>query len=259
MEVTDARLYEMRQKRTKHSTLIPKKHNPETFRITALVVGSSGEVYGWGYNHMGPNTPMTIHAERDAINKATRKLLAKGARLRRRIIADLYVMRDNGMNSKPCYNCITESIYNNRYFNFRHIHYSHEDSPTGFVTMSSNQLYDTRWSYISSANVRRMTKNGTLVEDPTATRSPTTAHDREYCRKCTNGDCNRHHQRVTRSSPKSQSASASTPNGMPSSKAQVSPCDKAFDLCSALSDQSTSTTTTVVIYRKVSTPLGRFS
>lgn len=259
MEVTDARLYEMRQKRTKHSTLIPKKHNPETFRITALVVSASGEVYGWGYNHLEPNSTMTIHAERDAITKATQYLKVKDGKRRRRLVADLYVMRDNGMNSKPCYNCITECIYNNRDFNFRKIHYTHEDSPTGFVTMSSNQLYDTRWSYISSANVRRMTQNGTLVEDPTTTRSPKTTLERKYCRKCTNGDCNRHHQRVTRSSPKSQSASASTPHGMPSSKAQVSPCDKAFDLCSALSDQSTSTTTTVVIYRKVSTPLGRFS
>jgi cytidine deaminase len=257
MEITDARLYEMRQKRTKHSTLIPKKHNPETFRITALVVSASGEVYGWGYNHMEPNSTMTIHAERDAITKATQYLKVKDGKRRRRLVADLYVMRDNGMNSKPCYNCITECIYNNHDFNFRKIHYTHEDSPTGFVTMSSNQLYDTRWSYISSANVRRMTQNGTLVEDPTTPRSPTTAHDREYCRKCANGDCNRHHQRASRSSPKSQSAS--TPTCMPSSKAQVSPCDRAFDLCSALSDQSTSTTTTVVIYRKVSSPLGRFS
>jgi len=257
MEITYARLSEMRQKRTLHSTNIPKKHNPETFRVTALVVGASGKVYGWGYNHMDPNSPMTVHAERDAITKATQNLKVRNGKRRRRLVAELYVMRDNGMNSKPCYNCITECIYNNPDFNFRHIHYSHEDSPTGFVTMSSNQLYDTRWSYISSANVRRMTLNGTLAEDPTTARSPTSAHEREYCRKCANGDCNRHHQRANRSSPKSKSASAPTTHGMPSSKAQVSPCARAFDLCSALSDQSTSTTT-VIIYRKVSVPLGRF-
>lgn len=247
MEITDARLHEMRLKRTLHSTRIPKKHNPETFRITALVVGSTGEVYGWGYNHMDPNSPMTIHAERDAINKATRNLLAKGAKLRRRLVADLYVMRDNGMNSKPCYNCITECIYNNPYFNFRHIHYTHEDSPTGFVTMSSNQLYDTRWSYISSANVRRMTQNGTLVESPYETeRQSPTAQRSEYCRKCANGDCNRHHQRTTRSSPKSQQAYA---------QAKVSP---PIDICSDLSPEIPHSTT-VIIYKKVSAPLGRFT
>ena len=248
MEITDARLHEMRQKRTQHSTRIPKKHNPETFRITALVVSSSGEVYGWGYNHMDPNSPMTIHAERDAISKATRNLLAKGAKLRRRLVADLYVMRDNGMNSKPCYNCITECIYNNPYFNFRHIHYTHEDSPTGFVTMSSNQLYDTRWSYISSANVRRMTQNGTLVESPDETerRSPPPAARAEYCRKCANGDCNRHHQRTGRSSPKSQSVTAQA-------QAKVSYPDDIFPI------PVSETSTTVIIYRKVSAPLGRFT
>jgi cytidine deaminase len=249
MEITDARLHEMRQKRTQHSTRIPKKHNPETFRITALVVGSSGEVYGWGYNHMEPNSPMTIHAERDAISKATRNLLAKGAKLRRRLVADLYVMRDNGMNSKPCYNCITECIYNNPYFNFRQIHYTHEDSPTGFVTLSSNQLYDTRWSYISSANVRRMAQNGTLIEsqEEVARRSPPPAQQRaEYCRKCANGDCNRHHQREGRSSPKSQSA-ATTGQAKALSEPDI------FQV------PETPTSTTVLIYRKVSAPLGRFT
>ena len=248
MEITDSRLHEMRQKRTQHSTRIPKKHNPEIFRITALVVGSSGEVYGWGYNHMEPNSPMTIHAERDAISKATRNLLAKGAKLRRRLVADLYVMRDNGMNSKPCYNCITECIYNNPYFNFRQIHYTHEDSPTGFVTMSSNQLYDTRWSYISSANVRRMTQNGTLVESTQDAERHTAATQRsEYCRKCANGDCNRHHQRAGRSSPKSQSAATT-------GQAKV---NGASDDTILVPENPASTT--VLIYRKVSAPLGRFT
>jgi cytidine deaminase len=246
MEITDARLHEMRQKRTQHSTTIPRKLNPETFRITALVVGASGEVYGWGYNHMDPNSPMTVHAERDAITKATQNLKVRAGKRRRRLVADLYVMRDNGMNSKPCYNCITECIYNNPDFNFRKIHYTHEDSPTGFVTMSSNQLYDTRWSYISSANVRRMTQNGTLVEDPTGARNPVTR--REYCRKCANGDCNRHHQRAGRSSPKSQSI--------------ITPALKVSepDICLDYSQIThVDTPTHVVIYRKVSAPLGRFT
>lgn len=244
MEITNSRLHEMRLKRTLHSNRIPKKQNPEVFRITALVVSSSGEVVGWGYNHLDPNSTMTIHAEHDAISKATRNLLAKGARLRRRLVADLYVMRDNGMNSKPCYNCITECIYNNPYFNFRHIHYTHEDSPTGFVTLSSNQLYDTRWSYISSANVRRMTQNGTLIESPEETDRPT-AQRSEYCRKCANGDCNRHHQRTVRSSPKSQQAN---------SQAKAINEHDIFQNLSLEVPHST-----VIIYSKISSPLGRFT
>ncbi len=256
MEITDARLHEMRQKRTLHSTRIPKKHNPETFRITALVVSASGEVYGWGYNHLEPNSTMTVHAERDAITKAKENLKVRDGKRRRRLDAELYVMRDNGMNSKPCYNCITECIYNNPDFNFRKIHYTHEDSPTGFVTMSSNQLYDTRWSYISSANVRRMTQNGTLVETPEeiARRSPPPAQRGEYCRKCANGDCNRHHQRAGRTSPKSQS-----PTPSPTAAAtKVSELDISHDRTHSPITQI-DMPAHVVIYRKVSVPLGRFT
>ena len=207
MEITRSRLTETCQKRTKHSAQISKKQNPEIFRIVALVVGMTGKIYGEGYNHISSSChTKSIHAERDAINRAIANLQSKG-QLRRRLRADLWIMRDTGTNSKPCFNCIVDCIYNNKYFNFRHIHYTHEDNPTGFVTVTARELYDTRLSYISFGNVLRMMQQGILAVpvNETGHNENKPANTGEYCRKCAIDDCNRHHKRTIYSSSKSQS------------------------------------------------------
>ncbi len=165
MEVNPNRLNQLRIKRINHSQM-PRKHNPELFRLTAILVGACGQIYGIGYNHLDPNSKATIHAERDAINKATEIVVRKYGRsalMKKPIKCELWVIRDNKLNSKPCYNCITECIVNNPYFNIKRIHYSHESSPSGFITVSSNQLFEGRWSYVSTYNLRRMQELGRVI------------------------------------------------------------------------------------------------
>ena len=136
-----------------------RRDNIDMFRHMAAVIGKSGEIISIGYNNVRPNRFSTIHAERDALDKAIgtfyrkygRSSLQKGAPK-----VDLVVMRDNGNNSRPCYNCITDVINGNQYFNINRIFYSHDQAIGGLVETTPRELYQDRYQHVSRFNARRM-------------------------------------------------------------------------------------------------------
>jgi hypothetical protein len=136
-----------------------RRDNIDMFRHMAAVISKSGEIISIGYNNVRPNRFSTIHAERDALDKAIgtfyrkygRSSLQKGTPK-----VDLVVMRDNGNNSRPCYNCITEVINGNQYFNINRIFYSHDQAIGGLVETTPRELYQGRYQHVSRFNVRRM-------------------------------------------------------------------------------------------------------
>lgn len=110
-----------------------------------------------GYNNVRPNRFSTIHAEHNAIDKAIgnfyrkygRSSLQKGTPK-----VDLVVMRDNGNNSRSCYNCITDVINGNQYFNINRIWYSHDQAVGGLVETTPHELFQGRYEHVSRFNVR---------------------------------------------------------------------------------------------------------
>jgi cytidine deaminase len=136
-----------------------RRDNIDMFRHMAAVIGKSGEIISIGYNNVRPNRFSTIHAERDAIDKAIStyyRKYGKSSMQKQTPKVDLVVMRDNGNNSRPCYNCITEVINGNQYFNINRIFYSHDQAIGGLIETTPQALYGGRYEHVSRFNARRM-------------------------------------------------------------------------------------------------------
>jgi cytidine deaminase len=136
-----------------------RRDNIDMFRHIAAVIGKSGEIISIGYNNVRPNRFSTIHAERDALDKAIGTFYRKYGRSslqKETPKVDLVVMRDNGNNSRPCYNCITEVLNGNQYFNINRIFYSHDQAIGGLVETTPRELFRGRYKHVSRFNARRM-------------------------------------------------------------------------------------------------------
>lgn len=139
-----------------------RKNSNDISKHMAAVVSKSGEIIAIGYNNVRPNRFSTIHAERDALDKAVStyyRKYGKSSLQKSSPKVDLVVMRANGTNSRPCYNCITEVINGNQYFNINRIWYSHENAAGGLIDITPSELFQTRHQHISRYNVRRMGLN----------------------------------------------------------------------------------------------------
>lgn len=159
LEFSDNVYQDLMRRRRDYISGMRRKDNIDLFRHMAAVVSQSGEIIATGYNNVRPNRFSTIHAEEDAISKAVEVFKRKHnhARLKKsRPKVTLVVIRDNGMNSRPCYHCITEVITTNRFFNISKIWYSHEQSATGLIETTPQKLFQTRFSHISKFNARKM-------------------------------------------------------------------------------------------------------
>ena len=128
-------------------------HNSiEKFRHMASLVTPNGRVIATGNNYMHNRIPISIHAEHDAINNAIKHIIRKGERHKLNktpMKVDLYVVRDNGRNSRPCNDCITHRINNNPYFNIRKVIYTHQDGVDGTMTETRSELYQNRFEHIT--------------------------------------------------------------------------------------------------------------
>jgi hypothetical protein len=136
-----------------------RRDNIDMFRHMAAVVSKSGEIISIGYNNVRPNRFSTIHAERDALDKAVGtfyRKYGKSSMQKQTPTVDLVVMRDNGNNSRPCYNCITDVINGNQYFNINRIFYSHDQAIGGLVETTPAELFGNRYEHVSRFNARRM-------------------------------------------------------------------------------------------------------
>jgi len=127
-------------------------NNVEKFRHMASLVTPNGRVIATGNNYMHNQIPISIHAEHDAINNAIKRIIRKGDRhklTKTPMKVDLYVVRDNGRNSRPCNDCITNRINDNPYFNIRKVIYTHQDGIDGTMTETRSELYQNRYEHIT--------------------------------------------------------------------------------------------------------------
>lgn len=127
-------------------------YNVEKFRHMASLVTPNGHVIATGNNYMHNQIPISIHAEHDVINNAIKRIIRKGDRhklTKTPMKVDLYVVRDNGRNSRPCNDCITNRINDNPYFNIRKVIYTHQDGIDGTITETCSELYQNRYEHIT--------------------------------------------------------------------------------------------------------------
>jgi len=127
-------------------------NNVEKFRHMASLVTPNGRVIATGNNYMHNQIPISIHAEHDAINNAIKRIIRKGERHKLNktpMKVDLYVVRDNGRNSRPCNDCITNRINDNPYFNIRKVIYTHQDGIDGTMTETRSELYQNRYEHFT--------------------------------------------------------------------------------------------------------------
>jgi cytidine deaminase len=137
---------------TRRGYFTKKQKNVENFRHMASLVTPNGHVIATGNNYMHNQIPISIHAEHDAINNAIKRIIRKGDRhklTKTPMKVDLYVVRDNGRNSRPCNDCITNRINDNPYFNIRKVIYTHQDGIDGTITETRSELYQNRYEHIT--------------------------------------------------------------------------------------------------------------
>lgn len=152
---------DLRRRRKEFIAGISRRDNVDTFRHIAILINKNGAIISVGHNNVRPNKFSTIHAERDAIEKAIRKYTIKYGRTRLQKAppeVELAVMRDNATNSRPCFNCITDVIGKTTAFNITRVSYTHENSNTmdGLIETTPTKLYNSRYEHVSRFNARRM-------------------------------------------------------------------------------------------------------
>ena len=134
------------------STLNRSWRNVEKFRHMASVVTPNGCVLGTGNNYMLNGIPISNHAEPVALRKALQNIIRKKGRnrcLKGRKKVIIYVVRDNGRNSRPCNDCITNHICDNPYFNIKKVIYTHENGVDGTITETTKNLFENRYAHIT--------------------------------------------------------------------------------------------------------------
>jgi tRNA(Arg) A34 adenosine deaminase TadA len=97
-----------------------------------------GVPISYGINNYTPNKPIIEHAEAHAF----RKLLQHIDKSAKRVKIDIFVVRTNGSNSKPCTRCIDLMQSYKNQFNIRNIYYSAKDSINGIRCVKFSKLVD---------------------------------------------------------------------------------------------------------------------
>lgn len=137
--------------------------NCDAFRHIAVVMKASGHILSVGYNHhqcvslSSRLQGRSIHAEHDALNKAYDKyarISRKHRTNKKKQKVEMMVIRANGQNSRPCYDCIMRHICDNKFFNIRKIYYSSSSTgdPFELETTTKGRLYDSRFYHVSKAS-----------------------------------------------------------------------------------------------------------
>lgn len=128
----------------------PQKH-------FCIIQTTKGRILACGDNHMpGKSFLPSIHAEGKALTNAAAKIAAeRGRGYGRKIKVDIIVARTTGGNSRPCSECARD-IYTNNAFTVRSVIYSNPDDTSGYSTIRSSSLFDTRHQHITKFNLRRM-------------------------------------------------------------------------------------------------------
>lgn len=160
-------------KRRAHSAQLSRTKNTDVFKHMCIITNKKGHILSTGFNRINVSlSNYSIHAEHDAVNKAILTTKRMGFKKKKPLSVNAYVLRDNGMNSKPCFNCITEQLSNNRHFNFRKIYYSNtpnsilnnSDCSIELTKSNVNTLYENRYSHFSKANLDKRIRGGDTID-----------------------------------------------------------------------------------------------
>lgn len=97
-----------------------------------------GSPISYGTNVYNVNDLSTEHAEARALRKLYEKI---GKRLNaKKITIDIFVVRTNGGNSKPCVRCIDTMTHYSQFFNIRNVYYTHPSELNGIRCVKFTQL-----------------------------------------------------------------------------------------------------------------------
>ncbi len=104
--------------------------------MCAILKGGTPISYGANVYNIDDKT--TEHAEAQALRKFYERI---GKRLNaKKKTIDIFVVRTNGGNSKPCVRCINAMKYYSQFFSIRHVYYTHPDEPNGIRCVKFSQL-----------------------------------------------------------------------------------------------------------------------
>ncbi len=97
-----------------------------------------GSPISYGTNVYNINDTSTEHAEAQALRKLYERI---GKRLNaKKMTIDIFVVRTNGGNSKPCARCIDTMKYYSQFFSIRYVYYTHPHEPNGIRCVKFSQL-----------------------------------------------------------------------------------------------------------------------
>ena len=115
------------------------------------VILKDGVPISYGINNYTPNKTFIEHAEAHAF----RKLMKHIDKSSKRIKIDIFVVKTNGCNSKPCNRCINQMISYNNLFNIRNIYYTTKDEIIGIRCIKFSKLIHEERHYCSyDKNIR---------------------------------------------------------------------------------------------------------
>jgi len=107
----------------------------KSYHMCAVLKSGSPISYG---TNVYINDGSTEHAEAQALRKLYEKI---GKRLNaKKMTIDIFVVRTNGGNSKPCVRCINTFKHYSQYFSIGYVYYTHPDEPTGIRCVKFSQL-----------------------------------------------------------------------------------------------------------------------
>lgn len=107
-----------------------------SYHMCAILKG--GSPISYGTNVYNINDGSTEHAEAQALRKLYEKI---GKRLNAKKMAiDIFVVRTNGGNSKPCVRCINTFKHYSQFFSIRYVYYTHPNEPNGIRCVKFSQL-----------------------------------------------------------------------------------------------------------------------
>lgn len=97
-----------------------------------------GAPISYGTNVYNINDTSTEHAEAQAFRKLYERI---GRRLNaKKMTIDIFVVRTNGGNSKPCVRCIDTMKHYSQFFSIRYVYYTHPNEPNGIRCVKFSQL-----------------------------------------------------------------------------------------------------------------------
>ena len=111
------------------------------------VVLKKGEPVSYGTNTYIPNTTLTQHAESQALQRLMNKLGKKSKKIK----IDLFILRTNKSNSKPCIRCMNEMMtwINTGKINIQTVYYTSKEEDSGVRSIKFSKLYNEKSHYCS--------------------------------------------------------------------------------------------------------------